>query len=114
MFQQATIQNAAVATADYTNLAAEIQDGVVSGISAFALIVCFIAVFAVSNVLTNGSVSLTLDENSIVLMGSGGLLYCLSAATAAVKFAMANKFKSLIALGLVSAAATGMLLAVIA
>ncbi|MBX9570734.1 MAG: hypothetical protein K2X77_17715 [Candidatus Obscuribacterales bacterium] len=116
MFHQVTIkQTATFAKPNAEALAAEIQDGVVSGISAFAVIVCFIAVFATANVLTNGATSqLLLDESTTILCAFAGLLYCLGGATAAVRFAMTNKFKSLIALGLVSAAVTGVLLAVIA
>lgn len=115
MFQQATIQpNVTIANPSSASLAAEIQDGVVSGISAFAIIVCFIAVFACANVLTNGlTAQLSIDETTTLLYAAVGLLYCLSGATAAIKLAMANKFKGLIALGFVSAAVTGTLLAVI-
>ncbi len=115
MFQQATIQqNVSLVKPNSANLAAEIEDGVVSGISAFAIVVCFIAVFATAKVLTQGVVSqLSLDENAMLLVASSGLLYCLSGATAAVKFAMSQQFKALIALGLVSSVLTGILLAVI-
>ena len=114
MFQQAIQQNVSLVKPNSINLAAEIEDGVVSGISAFAIIVCFIAVFAAANVHTHGLVSqLTLDENGVLLLASFGLLYCLSGATAAVKFAMSHHSKALIALGFVSSALTGMLLAVI-
>ena len=90
---------------NFDYLASEIRDGVRSGILGFVVLAGFFAMFLASAYGVKSVVNA--NEDLACIFAAVGVLYCLAASTAAIRFAMKHHTKALIALGFVSAAVTG-------